>query len=138
MSKCLKCACEAVIKSGKIWGKQRFKCKSCGYQFTRETKRGCGDKTKTLALILYLSGLSMNMTGKIVGVTAQSVMRWIKSFGKRAIEELEIPANVREVEIDEMHHYLQKKQQKSGSGKCWIIELEGCAAGSVVIAVPKP
>lgn len=71
MAKCLKCHCEDTVKNRTIWRKQRFKCKSCGYQFTRETKRGCEDKTKMLALILYFSGSPMNMTGKIIEVSAK-------------------------------------------------------------------
>jgi transposase-like protein len=90
-------------------GLQRYKCKHCNYQFTQETPRGKPMKDKILALILYLSGLSMNMTAQIVGVSTQSVMRWIKLFYAKYAD---IPAPegvVQEVEIDEMHHYLGKK-----------------------------
>jgi transposase-like protein len=136
--KCLKCSCEGAVRNGVIWGKQRYKCKQCYYQFTRSTRRGQSEQSKTLALILYLSGLSMNMTGKIVGVTAQSVMRWIKEFGEKALKELPIPSGIKAVEMDEMHHFLLKKQKKSGSGKCWIIELSDSVVGDVVIVVRKP
>ena len=136
--KCFKCGCEGVSKNGQIWKKQRYKCKQCYYQFTRETPRGYETPTKVLALVLYLSGLSMNMTGKIVGVTAQSVMRWIKEFGKKTLAELEFPTQIKEVELDEMHHFLLKKSIPSGSGKYWIITLVDCADGNAVIVVPKP
>ena len=39
---------------------QRYRCKNCGYQYTKTTPRGKLEKDKILALILYLSGLLMN------------------------------------------------------------------------------
>ena len=135
---CLRCGCEGRVKNGQIWGKQRYKCKACGYQFTRTTARGHSNSTKTLALILYLSGLSMNMTGKIIGVTAQSIMRWLKVFGQKALEELTLASEVNEVEIDEMHHFLLKKTSGYGSGKCWIIRLAHCVDGAAVVVIPSP
>ena len=77
---CWKCGSEAFVKNGFMAGSQRYKCKKCGFQFTRDTPHGKPMKDKILALVLYLSGLSMNVIGKILGVTAQSVMRWIKMF----------------------------------------------------------
>ena len=76
--KCLKCGCEGAYKYGHMKGYQRYRCKNCGYQFTKTTPRGKPEKDKILALILYLSGLSMSATGRILGVIAQSVMRWIR------------------------------------------------------------
>ena len=49
------------------------------------TPRGKPEKDKILALILFLSGLSMSATAKIVGVTTQSVMRWIRTMYDRFI-----------------------------------------------------
>ena len=62
--KCLKCGSEGAYKYGHMKGYQRYRCKNCGYQFTKTTPRGRPEKDKILALILYLSGLSMNATGK--------------------------------------------------------------------------
>ena len=59
-------------------GRQRYKYKNCGYQYTKATPRGKPERDKILALILFLSGLSMKATGKIVGDTTQSMMRWIR------------------------------------------------------------
>ena len=49
-------------------GYWRYKCKNCGHQYTKTTPRGKPEKDKILALILFLSGLSMRATGKIVGI----------------------------------------------------------------------
>lgn len=136
--RCLKCSSEAIVKNGHMKGLQRYKCKQCAYQFTQETPRGKPLKDKILALTLYLSGLSMNMAGQIVGVSAQSVMRWIKFFYAKHAELPPPEGVVQEVEIDEMHHYLGKKNMFSGSGKLLIISPGGLSDGGVVIVVRKP
>ena len=109
--KCLKCGCERAYKYGRMKGNQRYRCKNCGYQYTKTTPRGKPEKDKILALILYLSGLSMNATAKILGVTAQSVMRWIRKMYDRFIMEKPDISAVKEVEMDEMHHYYQKNSK---------------------------
>ena len=134
---CLKCGSEAIVKNGHMKGLQRYKCKHCAYQFTQETPRGKPLKDKILALTLYLSGLSMNMAGQIVGVSAQSVMRWIKIFYAKYAELPQPAGDVQEVEIDEMHHYLGKKNMFSGSGKLLFITPSGLLDGNVVIVVRR-
>ena len=51
-------------KNEVIAGTQRYKCKRCGFQFTRETPHEKPMKDKVLALVLYLSGLSMKYDWK--------------------------------------------------------------------------
>ena len=133
-----KCGSEAFVKNGFMAGAQRYKCKKCGFQFTRETPHGRPMKDKILALVLYLSGLSMNAIGNIIGVSTQSIMRWIRMFYDKFIPQNEIETKFDEIEIDEMYSYINKKKIQSGSGRLLIITLEGFSAGDVVIVVPKP
>jgi len=135
---CRKCGSEAFVKNGFVAGVQRYKCKKCRFQFTRETPHGKPMKDKILALILYLSGLSMNMIGKIIGVSTQSVMRWINIFYEKFDENEIHEENIDEIEVDEMVSYITKKKITSGSGKLLITTLESSSGGSVVIVVPKP
>ena len=58
---CKKCGSTAYHKSGHIHGKQRYKCKQCGHQYTKTTPQGKPEKDKIIAV---LSGLSMNATAK--------------------------------------------------------------------------
>ena len=95
-------------------------------------------KDKLLALVLYISGLFMNMIGKIVGVRTKNVMRWINMFYEKFAANNEPRSNVEEIEVDEMVSYITKKKITSGSGKLLIITLENLSAGNVVIVVPKP
>ena len=135
---CRKCGLEAFVKNGFMGGAQRYKRKRCGFQFTRKTPHGKPMKNKILALVLYLSGLSMSAIGKIINVSSQSVMRWIRMFYDKFISENDITSEIEEIEIDEMHSYINEKNIQSGSGKLLIIPLKDCSVGTVVIAVPKP
>ena len=136
--RCLKCGSDTIVKNGLMKGLQRYKCKQCAYQFTQQAPRGKPLKDKILALNLYLSGLSMNMAGQIVGVSAQSVMRWIKMFYTKYAELPQPDGTVQEIQIDEMHHYLSKKNMFSGAGKLLIITPDGLSDGNVVFVVRKP
>jgi transposase len=137
---CLKCGCEGLVKNGFVGGVQRYKCKNCDYQMTRTTARGRPLKEKNLALLLYVSGVSMNRIGQIIGVTAQSVMRWLRKFATVFSHELETQTSFEEpleLEIDEMHHYLKKKTANSGFGKFMIVPLSDASRGPWVIVPLK-
>jgi transposase-like protein len=135
---CPRCEGLEVIKSGFACNKQRYKCKKCNCQFTRETPKGFSIKEKSLAITLYLSGLSMNAIAQIIGTTAQSVMRWIKDKAHELPKEQPQITGPLNVEIDEMHHYIAKKNKSSGSGKYSIIRLDDFLPGTAVIVLQKP
>lgn len=134
---CRKCGSESFVKNGFVSGVQRYKCKECGFQFTRETPHGKPMKDKIFALILYLSGVSMSMIGKIVGVSTQSIMRWVKLFYEKFADN-ESQSTIEEIEVDKMISYINKKNITSQSGKLLIITLKNVPAGNVIIVVPKP
>ena len=87
MTKCRKCEGERIVKNGHHLGKQRYKCKECGFQFTRETARGKDLETKCLAVILYVNGLSFRAIAKIVHVSHKTVYDWVKAFGIETYEK---------------------------------------------------
>ena len=137
---CLKCGGDQLKKNGFVSGIQRYKCKGCGYQATRFTPRGYSIKDKSLALALYVSGLSMNRIGLIIGVSCQSVMRWMRGFGE-ALKPSPEPLSedeILEFEIDEMHHFLKKKTRNSGFGRYMIVPLSDALPGSWAIVPVSP
>lgn len=135
---CRKCGSEAFVKNGFMAGAQKYKCKQCGFQFTRDTPHGKPMKDKILALILYLSGMSMSMIARIIGVSLTSIIRWIRKFSDEVKSEELLNSNFEEIEVDEMCSYINKKKIVFGSGKLLITTLESSSGGSVVIVVPKP
>ena len=52
----------------------------------------------------------MNAIGNIIGVSTQSIMRWIRMFYDKFIPQNEIETKFDEIEIDEMYSYINKKR----------------------------
>ena len=70
------------------------------------------------AVSLYCTGLSLNAIGKRLGVSAQSVMRWVRDHARGRCPKPAPTGRAVVVEIDEVWHFVQKKPASSGSGRC--------------------
>ena len=114
---CKKCGSTAYHKSCHIHGKQKYKCN--GHQYTKTTPQGKRDKI--ISLVLVLSGLSMNATAKIIGVSTQTVMRWIRKMYDKFITCTPNIDNVQEVQ----------------NGKLLIIETTTSSGGLLDIVIQK-
>ena len=122
--KCPKCKNESHVKNGIIKGQQRYKCKSCGFNYSVEFKStATRDYTRRFALMLYLEGLGFHSIGRLVHVSHVSIIKWIKKYGKQ-LEELKNDKPVNIVELDEMHTYLGSKKTTAGYG-LQLIEKQG-------------
>ena len=135
--KCRKCGSEKSVKNGQHLGRQRYKCKECGFQFTQEQPKGKDLETKCLSIILYVNGLSFRAIANIVKVSHKAVYDWVRGFG---IETYEKPRPTGEVviELDEMWHFLNRKKTNYGSGKRIVALQVNSSTGSVegVTVVP--
>jgi len=97
---CPKCNSSNKIKAGKTKGRQRYRCKECGFNYSVEMKSTAKPKSvKIQALHMYLEGLGFCAIGRILGVSNVSVLRWIRAFGQK-VKELN-----REKQHIEMEHY---------------------------------
>src|SRR6185312_16277612 len=67
--RCKRCGSEEHVKNGLMRTKQRYLCKACGLNFTDTPPRGKPLALKVAAVLLYVSGLSMNRTAKLLGVS---------------------------------------------------------------------
>ena len=114
---CKGCRSERYVKNGLMRGKQRYLCKSCGLNFTETQPRGKPLQVKATAVLLYVSGLSMNRTGKIVGVSTPTIQAWIEQFAQAYAQKPEPKGRAVVIELDEMWHYLKKSPSSSGSGR---------------------
>ena len=110
--RCKRCGAEEHVKNGFMKGLQRYRCKACGLNFTDTPPRGMPLRVKVTAVLLYLSGLSMNRTAKLLGVSTPSVMTWIEQFAKAYAQKPEPEGHAGVVELDEMWHFLKKKANK--------------------------
>ncbi len=101
---CPKCSSNIGIKSGRVKGKQRYKCKKCNYHYTVQLKSTAKPKElKKYALQLYIEGFGFRSTGKILNVSNVSVLNWIRSFGQEVQALSNNGSKVDYVELDEMH-----------------------------------
>ena len=81
---CKNCNDNKITKNGVVRAKQRYKCKSCGYNFVVGDER-TNDKIialKALVVLLYSLGKgSYGMLGKIFGRDRSLIYRWMKEAG---------------------------------------------------------
>ena len=83
MVRCKKCYSAAVIKSGKVRGKQRYFCKKCGYHFVMGGER-TEDKADLKALIILLCALCQGKyqeVGELFWRYRSQVFRWAQAAG---------------------------------------------------------
>jgi transposase-like protein len=118
-----RCGAEEHVKNGFLRGnKQRCRCKACGLSFTDTPPRGMPLAMRVTATLLYLSGLSMNRTAKLLGVSTPTVVAWIERFAEVYAQKPEPEGRAVVVELDEMWHFLKKAEQAlglEGSGSCF-------------------
>jgi transposase len=130
--------CESVTtKNGFVKEVQRWRCKTCKFQFTRLTPKGKPLWMKLLASLLYISGNSLNSIAKNLGVSTPSVLEWVKAFARVNYEKPQ-PTSAVVVELDEMWHFIQSKKENCGFGKPFIVMTGNSLTGNLEIAVLKP
>jgi transposase len=101
MINCPKCQSRACVKDSIVQGRQRYKCKGCGYRHTVK-ERGLGVDKKRQTFELYLEGLGFRSIGRLLRYIHAAVYHWIKSCGA-AIEGIRSGTGVKVVEMDEIH-----------------------------------
>lgn len=113
---CKNCKSEKYVKNGFVRGLQRYQCKLCKCNFTVTEMRGKHPAMKALSVLLYSMGnMSYRMIGKLLGISHVSVYEWIRSEADK-LPPPTVAADVEIVMLDEMWHFIQKKQESSGFG----------------------
>ena len=136
--RCKGCGGEEHVKNGFMKGLQRYRCKVCGLNFTDTPPRGMPLRVKVTAVLLYLSGLSMNRTAKLLGVSTPSVMAWIEQFAAAFAQKPGPEGRAVVVELDEMWHFLKKSGTSSGSGRLGIVLQAEWLTGNAGVVTPAP
>lgn len=114
---CKGCQAKDYVKNGVVRGLQRYRCKACGCNFTNTKPRGKPAAMKALALLLYAMGnMSFCGIGRLLQVSDVSILRGARAAGW-ALPEPEMPHDVEIVMLDEMHHFLKKRQKSDGFGE---------------------
>jgi len=136
---CKKCGSDHYVKSGKARGKQRYQCKTCGTNFVLGDEREkISAQGKALAVLLYGSGkASYGFIAKLFQVSRTAVLKWIRSAAA-SLPEPTIDSDIKEVQVDEMWHFINKKNKKYGSGGPWIALQTKPLDGVLAIVLLKP
>lgn len=80
MKLCPRCQSDRNVKSGVLQGRQRYRCKSCGYHFTvSKLGKKIDDYYVVKALQLYVEGVSYREIERLLGVSHVSVMNWVRA-----------------------------------------------------------
>src|SRR5262249_38635161 len=140
MIPCKNCQQTNTVKNGFIRGKQRYKCHACHYTFVVGDERHKPETAlkKALSVILYSLGkASFGFLGKLFGVSRTTTYYWIRDMATTTAEPI-MADDIREIDFDEMWHFVQSKKSSSGSSKPWIIAQGALLPGySVVVMVQR-
>ena len=106
--KCPKCGRDEKVKNGFHRGKQRYKCKHCGCNYTG-TKNGYPEHVRRQAIRYYLEGNGFRRIERLMHVSHVSVINWVKKAAEniRANKTLK-NRKVDVLELDEMCISLKK------------------------------
>ena len=137
-ARCKRCGGAKYVKNGLMRGKQRYLCKTCGLTFTDTPARGKPLAMKIGAVLLYVSGLSMNRTAKLLGVSTPTIQAWLEQFAAAYAQKPEPEGRAVVIELDEMWHCLKKSQSRSGFGKLGIVLQAGWWTGSAAVVTRPP
>ena len=114
--KCPNCKKEKSVKNGIIKGKQRFKCKECGCNYTvGYAEVSEKEKKRRFGLSMYLEGLGFHSIGRLLQVSHVTVMNWVRQYGSE-LSSIRNQKPVRIMELDEMHSYVGHKKTIDGYG----------------------
>jgi transposase-like protein len=123
MNQCKRCGSEGIVKNGMVRGRQRYRCRACAYNFIEGDRRvnDALPAKKALAVLLYSLGkASLNMLGHIFGVSRSLTYRWIVEAAV-SLPEPQAPGTIKEMEFDEMWHFIGSKKTNVGSSRPWIV-----------------
>lgn len=103
---CPRCHLTDNVKNGHVFGWQRYRCRSCGYQFTKSAPKGKPLYVKMSVHLLYMFGLSMRDIARIIGVSAQSVSRWIRKWHQAFVSEVGSDESFFKTTVDSLQNRL--------------------------------
>ena len=135
---CKQCHSDNFCKNGIVRGLQRYRFRECSYNFTNTKQRGKPAEMKALAVLLYGMGkASYRFIAKLLNIGATTVYNWIKHYAIDA-RHPNVPQGLKEIEIDEMHHFTQNKKTQYGYGKHIVVSSKELLPGWLVGVMLQP
>ena len=145
MDHCKFCQSKNIRKNGIVHGNQRFLCKDCHKNQSKygPHARHHSIEIKIMALKMVKEGIGFRKIGRILGISYVNVLKWVKKSAKIIKENLakkleETPAeDIEIVEVDEMWHFLGKKNERFGHGLLLLVPADGFSPSKLALVVEK-
>ena len=139
---CCRCGSENHTKSGVNKGKQRYRCRECGYNFTNTHGRGYPPEMQLKALKLYSENMGLRSIARHMGVDPATVMHWVRGNGLALLEKMRknIPTSLKDmdiIEIDEMWHFTKKNSENYGYGLLYLVPHDEFSPSKLALVVVK-
>lgn len=135
---CPSCQGQHIRKNGKSrHGHQRFVCVTCKTTFGQTDHRRIEPEKKQDALRHYAEGVGLRATERLVGVSHNSVMNWVRQevAGQSLVKA--DASQVQIIEADELWSYVGQKNTVFGSGGLLITLPVKYSLGRWVIVTPE-
>jgi transposase-like protein len=114
---CPKCQSNQHNKAGVVQGRQRYKCKKCGYHFSvQKIGKKIDDYYVTKAIQLYVEGVSYREIERILGISHVSVMNWIKSYQIKRPVQTDYRPTYKILNHSELVRLVTNREQLKGAG----------------------
>ncbi|OIN85068.1 transposase domain protein [Francisella sp. TX07-6608] len=116
---CKRCNSQEIHRNGIVRNKQRYKCKSCSYNFVLNDGRINPETAikRAFTVIMYSLGkCSYGFIGKLFGVSRTTIQNWLEQEADLLKEPI-IADNLSEIEFDEMWHFINSKKTNVGLSK---------------------
>ena len=93
-------------------GSQMYRYKICGRRYTPKPKeRMYSEEVKKQAIKLYMEGNSGRAVGRILGISKNTCLYWIKKYSKTVAEKNYSNERVKVIEMDELYSFVERKKQ---------------------------
>ena len=141
MPACKNCRSRQVTRNGFIRSKQRYRCKTCGYNFIVGDERTNPQTVvkRAFAIILYVLGsASYRSIAQLFDVSISTVFNWLPSETVSS-NTSQIPPNCHELEFDEIQNFISSRRTSTDLTKQFLVEpVESVSGLSVIVMLIPP
>ncbi|MCT4580621.1 MAG: helix-turn-helix domain-containing protein [Flavobacteriales bacterium] len=117
INNCPNCNSTHFVKSGVINNRQRYKCKTCNYNFTvNKLGKKIDEYYITKALQLYLEGLTYREIERILGISHVTILNWVKKYNIKRLDNNKYHPTYKILNSKELGIYFANSENIKGSG----------------------
>lgn len=121
--KCKRCGSDSWVKNGMVQGVQRYKCKSCAYNYINRDKRQKYTEADRLEVLkLYLENCGIRTIERLTGIRNSQISKWILKSAEdlqneisKAKHSVNSIKDIEILEIDELCTYIKKDPKMAGN-----------------------